>query len=280
MYGRWACGATPARSGFNAPTLARHRPPRPTPGRPRGATFARERQSRVPTGGQGKPSTQRPSGRGGVRDRKSATRPSETPQAARCAAPEPDPASRLGDAPRALFEAADDIQARNLRRRLAHAPRQRHQATRPDCHRSAMSTSTCLGTTRSRCRRLPRAANFGHGEPKVNRDPADTYCRAAVDSPHRTSPFGCPDRASDQWPTTLRRCSSLRTACLEADCRGTAVGPGSAKKSSSGTGFSNAMLSGSVIRARPLWGWPRVWFCLSKQRQGHRLASKRLSQLL
>ena len=116
--------------------------------------------------------------------------------------------------PRALFEAADDIQARNLRRRLAHAPRQRHQATRPDCHRSAMSTSTCLGTTRSRCRRLPRAANFGHGEPKVNRDPADTYCRAAVDSRHRTSPFGCPDRANDHRPPTLRRRSPIRTACL------------------------------------------------------------------
>ena len=46
---------------------------------------------------QGKPSAQHPSGRGGVRDRKSATSPSETPQAARCAAPEPDPASRPGD---------------------------------------------------------------------------------------------------------------------------------------------------------------------------------------
>ena len=128
-----------------------------------------------------------------------------------------------------------------------------------------MGASTCLGTTRSRCRRLPRAASCGHCEPQVNRDPADTYCRAAVDSRHRTSPFGCPDRASDHRPPTLRRRSPIRTACLEADCRSTAVGPGSAKKSSSGTGFSNPMLSGTVIRARPIWGWPRVWLCLAKR---------------
>ena len=60
--------------------------------------FRARKPTRVPTSAQGNPSAQRPSGRGGVRDRKSATRPSETPQAARCAAPEPDLASRPGDA--------------------------------------------------------------------------------------------------------------------------------------------------------------------------------------
>ena len=88
--------------------------------------------------------------------------------------------------------------------------------TRPNCHRSAMSTSTCLGATRSRCRRLPRAASCGYCEPQVNRDPADTYCRAAVDSRHRTSLFGCPDHASDHWlPThSSRKRFSQRTTRL------------------------------------------------------------------
>ena len=60
--------------------------------------FRARKSLRAPTSAQGKRSAQRPSGRGGVRDQKSATRPSEAPQAARWAAPEPDPDSRPEDA--------------------------------------------------------------------------------------------------------------------------------------------------------------------------------------
>ena len=70
-----------------------------------------------------------------------------------------------------------------------------------------MGASTCLGATRSRCQRLPRAASCGHGEPHENRDPADPYCRAAVDSRYRRSPYGCPDRASGHWLQTQSGCS-------------------------------------------------------------------------
>ena len=90
-----------------------------------------------------------------------------------------------------------------------------------------MSTSTCLGATRSWCRGLPRAASCGHGEPQVSRDPANTYCRAAVNSPHRTSHFGCPDRASDDRLPTLccRRAPRNAGGKADADDQASKRGP-------------------------------------------------------
>ena len=84
--------------------------------------FRARKSSRVPTSARGKPSAQRPSGRGGVRDRKSATKPSETPQAARCAAPEPAPASLLGDGQAMLSSCQATLGLRH-RGRLAGRPR-------------------------------------------------------------------------------------------------------------------------------------------------------------